>query len=389
MKNIKLIILLLIVMTFSLFVGCGANKEKEFSYEKVSASVKNGNNILGEKVKVEGVAYVIDNISDKTVYLIEMWENSSIPYNELTKGDILAMYSLEDVIGGFVINSSDANSLKAFDEIQTGNIVNVQGILTGEEDMDGSVLPYFNIKPEKISIKIKEEKFSDSINAKYKSRVEELENKKKEKEKLETEENEAKAEKELRETIQKNIDKIKTLIVDKKYDEGVELINATLTLNVNDKESSELAKLQQDINVAKSSKVDGAQNNNSNSNNSSNGKKQQYLNMLEEINKKSLELKPLYDSGVTSKMIEAANVEYTFWDDALNDIWAVLKADMNESDFDILLDRQLSWLTIRDELAAEAESQGAGGTMGPLLKVDSLKESTKNRCYELVKNYMK
>jgi uncharacterized protein YecT (DUF1311 family) len=56
---------------------------------------------------------------------------------------------------------------------------------------------------------------------------------------------------------------------------------------------------------------------------------------------------------------------------------------------DKVREKQIQWINIRDSIAEKNGKKFEGGTMQPLVYTDSLGETTKERCYELVNKYMK
>ena len=107
---------------------------------------------------------------------------------------------------------------------------------------------------------------------------------------------------------------------------------------------------------------------------------------LEKELKDSLEEKY---NGTTLDMREAASIEYTSWDDLLNEVYGVLQEQLSKEEMDKLREEQIEWLTIRDSKAEESAKEFEGGTMEPLAYTTSLAQSTKERCYELISNYIK
>ncbi|OMF88205.1 lysozyme inhibitor LprI family protein [Paenibacillus sp. FSL R7-0273] len=119
------------------------------------------------------------------------------------------------------------------------------------------------------------------------------------------------------------------------------------------------------------------------------GTKQEYLDKLDAVEAGLSDLQEKYDSGVTASMREAANEEYERWDKVLNEIYAELKNQLSESEMADLKEKQLDWITYRDETAEAAAAKFEGGTMQPLEHVAVLAGTTKDRSYELVNMYMK
>ncbi|WP_438496139.1 lysozyme inhibitor LprI family protein [Paenibacillus sp. IHBB 3054] len=117
--------------------------------------------------------------------------------------------------------------------------------------------------------------------------------------------------------------------------------------------------------------------------------KQDYLQKLDKIEEGLTDLQALSDEGTTASMIEAADKEYGRWDAALNEIYQVLKQQLPKDEMAKLKEKQLNWITERDETAAKAAAEFEGGTMEPLEYAATQSEVTKERCYELVELYMK
>ncbi|MEK5024853.1 lysozyme inhibitor LprI family protein [Paenibacillus sp. FSL M7-1046] len=117
--------------------------------------------------------------------------------------------------------------------------------------------------------------------------------------------------------------------------------------------------------------------------------KQDYLKKLDKIEEGLTDLQALSDEGTTASMIEAADKEYGRWDAALNEIYQVLKQQLPKDEMAKLKEKQLKWITERDETAAKAAAEFEGGTMEPLEYAATQSGVTKERCYELVELYMK
>lgn len=130
--------------------------------------------------------------------------------------------------------------------------------------------------------------------------------------------------------------------------------------------------------------------NSSNDNTNAYSTKQVYLEKLSNLEDNlNSSLKERYDSGITQQMVEAASEEFEKWDDMLNEVWSELKEQLTEEDMNKLTEEQINWIKSRDEKSEAAANEVKGGTMEPLSRVMSLAISTKERCYELVNEYMK
>lgn len=111
------------------------------------------------------------------------------------------------------------------------------------------------------------------------------------------------------------------------------------------------------------------------------------LNHLEDSLNKSL--KDKYDSGITLQMLEAASEEFEEWDYMLNEIYSKLKEQLTEEEMNKLTQEELKWIETRDEKSKAADDGFEDGSIAPVLRLMSLVSSTKERCYELVNQYMK
>ncbi|PGT81203.1 lysozyme inhibitor LprI family protein [Bacillus sp. AFS040349] len=120
----------------------------------------------------------------------------------------------------------------------------------------------------------------------------------------------------------------------------------------------------------------------------SEGNKQKYLDKLTSIEKAATEIRNNND-GTTFGMRKSQEEILEKWDQALNEIYQVLEKQLPADEMEKLRQEQRKWITLRDETAKEDASQFEGGTMEPLEYTASLANTTKERCYELVENYMK
>ncbi|WP_411170687.1 lysozyme inhibitor LprI family protein [Clostridium sp. MB05] len=70
-------------------------------------------------------------------------------------------------------------------------------------------------------------------------------------------------------------------------------------------------------------------------------------------------------------------------------MYNVLIEQLPQEKMDKVREKQIQWINIRDSIAEKNGKKFEGGTMQPLVYTDSLGETTKERCYELVNKYMK
>lgn len=117
-------------------------------------------------------------------------------------------------------------------------------------------------------------------------------------------------------------------------------------------------------------------------------KKNEYIQKLNNIEEGLADLKHLYD-GPTVGMVEAALETHKRWDNALNDIYGVLKKQLSANEMSLLKEKQVKWIKYRDDTAKTDSLQFKGGTLEPLEYRLSLANSTKKRCFELVEIYIK
>lgn len=117
-------------------------------------------------------------------------------------------------------------------------------------------------------------------------------------------------------------------------------------------------------------------------------KRELYINKLNNIESGLTDLEEKY-LRTTAEMKEAEGKRYERWDKALNEIYAELKLQMAPSDMKQLTEKQIKWISYRDNEAKKYSLEFEGGTMEPVAYLGSLGKTTKDRCYELVENYMK
>lgn len=118
-------------------------------------------------------------------------------------------------------------------------------------------------------------------------------------------------------------------------------------------------------------------------------KKQFYLDKYYNLEKELQDSLKVKYNGTTIEMREASSIEYESWDKLLNEIYGVLQGQLSATEMEKLKEKQIAWIDIRDSKAKEEAKKVEGGTMEPLAYTSSLRQSTKERCYELIVNYMK
>lgn len=119
-------------------------------------------------------------------------------------------------------------------------------------------------------------------------------------------------------------------------------------------------------------------------------KKQLYLTKLDELASNLDDSHDKrYSSSKTLDLLDAATAEHKQWDDYLNEIYSILIQDLPKEDMDKLRVEEEKWIEERDKKAQAASDEYKGGTFAPVNATISLANTTKDRCYELVNNYMK
>jgi uncharacterized protein YecT (DUF1311 family) len=119
--------------------------------------------------------------------------------------------------------------------------------------------------------------------------------------------------------------------------------------------------------------------------------KQAYAEKLDNIQKEldALPYKKHSDKGVTNAMKSYYGVAYEKYDDALNEIYALLKKELSPDVMAELKSQQVKWINEKEEKAEKERLKYEGGTFENVAWYISLYESTKDRCYELVEEYMR
>ncbi|MEH7237893.1 lysozyme inhibitor LprI family protein [Bacillus sp. JJ1562] len=113
--------------------------------------------------------------------------------------------------------------------------------------------------------------------------------------------------------------------------------------------------------------------------------KDQYLTELATI-EEGIENKPEGETQI--EMEEIAAETNKVWDNQLNKIWKELENQLPTEKMDKLREEQRQWIKEKYRIASEEAAQYEGGTMESLVKVTAQAKVTKERCYELVENYM-
>ncbi|WP_010194785.1 lysozyme inhibitor LprI family protein [Bacillus sp. m3-13] len=115
--------------------------------------------------------------------------------------------------------------------------------------------------------------------------------------------------------------------------------------------------------------------------------KEKYLQQLDDTKKEAEELEATDSSTYAFKKVE--NDRWELWDELLNEIYGVLEEQLSAEEMSQLREEQRNWIKFRDDSALEASHKFKGGTQEHLEYVAVLANHTEERCYELVKEFMK
>lgn len=190
------------------------------------------------------------------------------------------------------------------------------------------------------------------------------------------------------EIINNEIKKLTTLYNDKKYDDAKKLFLELNKSKLNDKQKEEINNINNKIDTELKN-IEDKKNIEKEKVAIKKGQKQLYINKLNNIEAGLKDLEEKYDSGITIEMKEAAGEEYRRWDNALNEIYNLLKTQLSSSDMKQLKEEEIQWISNKEKKAKEDSLEFKGGTMESLVYINSLAKTTKDRCYELVEKYMK
>ncbi|MEK4250562.1 lysozyme inhibitor LprI family protein [Paenibacillus sp. FSL W7-1287] len=119
-------------------------------------------------------------------------------------------------------------------------------------------------------------------------------------------------------------------------------------------------------------------------------RKKEFIEKLDNIQKEldALPEKKDSDEGVTNAMKNYYGISYEMYDKALNEIYALLKEKLSPETMDTLKTEQIKWIEQKEDTANEERKKYEGGTFENVAYYISTYESTKERCYELVNEYM-
>lgn len=98
----------------------------------------------------------------------------------------------------------------------------------------------------------------------------------------------------------------------------------------------------------------------------------------------TLEKKWMEDASIKqTDMNRLSRQVYQVWDDVLNELWQVLKENLDDSTMDMLLQEQRTWITNKEDEVKKAAAAFNGGSMAAFAANQKAAELTKARVYEL------
>lgn len=98
-----------------------------------------------------------------------------------------------------------------------------------------------------------------------------------------------------------------------------------------------------------------------------------------------LEKKLTEDATLTQSDMNALSQEiYMIWDNLLNELWGILKENLDQETMDTLLKEQRIWITEKEVAVKEAGAAFSGGSMATLAANQKAAELTKARVQVLV-----
>lgn len=98
----------------------------------------------------------------------------------------------------------------------------------------------------------------------------------------------------------------------------------------------------------------------------------------------TLEEKLYGDESLTqADMNDLSYKIYIVWDELLNELWDILKQNLDEETMEELLAEQRVWITDKEAEIKQAGEEVSGGSMAPLVRNQTAAKLTRIRVYEL------
>lgn len=189
------------------------------------------------------------------------------------------------------------------------------------------------------------------------------------------------------EDIDKEISNIRDLINKNEYSQA----KKAMDLLQNKKLNEDQKKTFNDLKGRIDSELKKSNNNSSTNKSNTSGKSDmaldriKYLNKLKDIQNQIDSMAP---GDTTVEINQNTDAAYKAWDGALNDIYGYLKDNLPNDKFKVLEKDEVRWIKEKEKNAKEAADKYKGGTAATSVYLGSLADQTKDRCYELVNEYM-
>lgn len=107
---------------------------------------------------------------------------------------------------------------------------------------------------------------------------------------------------------------------------------------------------------------------------------------ISDANERAAEAEAKLQSATTQGDMNMASAElFQVWDDALNNVWNMLQAKLDEETMEALREEEREWIASKEAQVKEAGAGSEGGSIQPLLEATTAAELTKERVYELEK----
>ena len=190
--------------------------------------------------------------------------------------------------------------------------------------------------------------------------------------------------------IDSNLTKLLGLVDEKKYDEANILFEEINKGSLSEEQKIKANELKTridtelvEIETQKKSEEE------SNKKKQYEGTKDKYIEKLNALDDELVYLSELYVNETTADLVSCEGNVFSRWDGMLNEIYNLLKVQLSKEEMDELTNKQISWIEYRDKTAENESATFGMGSFATVQYNSTLARVTKERCYELVNNYMK
>ncbi|WP_455538964.1 lysozyme inhibitor LprI family protein [Terrisporobacter sp.] len=116
--------------------------------------------------------------------------------------------------------------------------------------------------------------------------------------------------------------------------------------------------------------------------------KYEYLAKLEDLDEEVDNSSSLLKEESSYTMIDREKNNYEKWDNMLNEIYCLLETQLSNDEFQAFKNKQHKWLNYRDSVAQNQADKFEGMVFTKVQYNLALAKLTKERCYEIVNNYL-